>query len=185
MSSFNLTVQVDAKEWAYCQRRLTFLQSLVVALSRDGLDMQEWFSAAELAAMRLPGLPASAGALARKANLGNWPRQRIGRHVAYHVAGLPARAFDTLVMRKFGLEGVEAAGLLRPPPDTGAPNTAPPWVLPLMRLMRGEAKGDLGKAWRALPEHMPPGASVPTADEAATVLVELGLSEKIASWREH
>lgn len=45
-----------------------------------------------------------------------------------------------------------------------------------MRLMKGEARGDLGRAWKALPAHLPRGTALPDVEEAATVLVTLGLA---------
>lgn len=52
-------------------------------------------------------------------------------------------------------------------------NTAPPWVLPRMRLMTSE--GDWARAWRSLPDHQPEGVQLPDAAEAATILVRLKL----------
>jgi len=178
-----MTVQVAAEDWHFCQRRIIFLEALVLHLSRDGLDIQEWFQAGELAAMRLPGLPASRSAIAQRAERANWHKRRIGRYVVYHLSSLPARAFDEIVARLIDLpiEIEPPAAPIREP----ATNTAPPWVLPLMRLMRGSARGDLSQAWRALPDNLPAGTTLPSADEAALVLVELGLSEKIANWSEH
>lgn len=185
-SEFELTVTVPAQEWAHCQRRLVFLKNLVIHLSRDGMQTREWFSAAEIAAMALPGLPDNRSALSRRAGAAGWLRRRDGRQVLYHVASLPSRAFDALMMRILDLPelDIEAAGL-QPPDPPAEGEGAPPWVLPLMRLMRGPAKGDLGRAWRDLPDHLPNGTVLPTPDEAATILVELGLSEKVANWSEH
>ncbi|WP_164885916.1 hypothetical protein [Paenirhodobacter populi] len=55
-------------------------------------------------------------------------------------------------------------------------NTAPAWVLPLMRIMRNETEGDLARAWRELPHHVPEGTALPTVHEAAQVLVRFGLA---------
>lgn len=188
----NLTVQVAADEWAYAQRRLTYLETLLLSVVRDRANIQEWYEAAELAALRLPGLPHDKATLTRKATMARWKVRRVGKHRLFHVTSLPSRAFDALIARILDLPEMEmevpALPGLPPMPEPSAlssPNTAPPWVLPLMRLMRGEARGDLGRAWRDLPQHLPRGTILPAPDEAATILVELGLFEKIANWSEH
>ncbi len=186
-AEFNLTIHVPADDWAYCQRRLTYLETLLLRIVRDRRNIQEWYDAAELAALRLPGLPPSRAAISRKASKENWDRRSInsgsGKRNAYHVTSLPARAFDALIAGLLDLPpmDLEADGLFdlptRPEPLAPTPeNTAPAWVLPLMRLMKGEAQGNLGKAWQALPQHLPRGTALPSVDEAAVVLVNLGLA---------
>lgn len=54
--------------------------------------------------------------------------------------------------------------------------TTPPWVLPLMRLVKGTGNGDLGTVWRELPRHIPPGIALPSVEEVAAVLVSLGMA---------
>lgn len=182
-----LTVHVPAADWAYAQRRLTWLETLLLRVVRDRGRMQEWYDAAELAALRLPGLPLSRGGIALKAGREGWPRRKVKGHgrrrVAFHVSALPSRAFDALIARMLDLPPVEAdtAELfdLPPAPAPNIPlpeNAAPPWVLPLMRILRGEARGDLASAWRALPAHLPAGTVLPDAEDAAKVLVALGLA---------
>lgn len=139
--------------------------------------------------MRLPGLPASPNGIRTRASSENWRRRkaRSGGHwlFVYHVSSLPARAFDTMIARIADLPPIDSvvpiADLLPPPPDPPpAPddetNMAPPWVLPLMRIMRRETNGDLTAAWEMLPERLPPTVSLPSIDEAAHVLVALGLA---------
>ncbi|MEO5337370.1 MAG: hypothetical protein H7841_10830, partial [Magnetospirillum sp. WYHS-4] len=64
-----------------------------------------------------------------------------------------------------------------PVPSPAAPaNTAPPWVLPFMRLLKGGAHGDITAAWRELPRHLPAGVSLPTQEEAAETIARLGLA---------
>lgn len=192
-SELNLTVQVPADEWAYAQRRLTYLETLLVRIVRDLRDPQEWFTAAELAALGLPGLPASRAGIAGRAKAARWPFRRLGRHVVYHVTSLPTRAFDDLIARILDLPVYDievpdvspaAGAAARAAPATivgnDPENTAPAWVLPLMRLIRGEANGSLAKAWRALPDHLPSGTVLPDVNQAATVLVNLGLGNRIA-----
>lgn len=182
---FDLTVTVDAADWAYLHRRLDYLETLLRRLAQDEAAVQEWFSAAELAAMNLPGLPAGKSAIGRKAAREDWVKRTTRRHgsliTLYHVSALPARSFDALLARVLALPlPTGAAAAL----DLAAPqlatvvhvNTAPPWVLPLMRLMKGEAQGDLGRAWQSLPDHLPAGTVLPDVTTAAQVLVALGLA---------
>ncbi len=125
--------------------------------------------------------------MSRKATTGKWPRRPAGitsrNGYLYHVSVLPARAFDALITRILDLPEIEAQtdnlfDLPSPPaPNEPTPeNTAPAWVLPLMRLMKGEAQGNLGKAWQALPEHLPRGTALPSVKEAAQILINLGLA---------
>lgn len=184
--SFDLTINVPADEWAFCQRRLTYLETLLLRLVRDRRNIQEWYDAEELAALRLPGLPGSGRAVARKATAARWQRRRADdgrsrRHV-YHVTSLPARAFDALIARILDLPEMDEAPQLPALSQAAAEkvqhadtNTAPAWVLPLMRLMKGHG-GNLGAAWRELPEHLPRGVALPTTEEAAMILVGLGLA---------
>jgi hypothetical protein len=180
-------VQVPAAEWAYNQRRTTFLEALLLRLLRDENNIQEWFTADDLASLDLPGLPQSAAGITRKATAGKWLRRRdrSSKRAAfrYHVVSLPARAFDALLGRILDLPPLDAE--LGPVPDLPpaparierAPAlTAPPWVLPLMRLMKGTG-GDLAAAWRDLPYALPQGVALPTVEEAATVLIRFGLAE--------
>jgi hypothetical protein len=190
--SLELTINVPADEWAYCHRRLTYLETLLLRVVRDADDIQEWYTSFELADQQLPGLPVSAAAITRKAKAAGWqsrPYVEGGkRRLEYHVTSLPARAFDTLIARILDmpeLDGEEIATLPALPavPKADAPQpavTAPAWVLPLMRLVKGEAAGDLGRAWRSLPEHVPAGTPLPSVDEAASVLIELGLADRLA-----
>lgn len=180
-----LTVHVDAEEWGYAQRRMTYLSAMIARILRDECGLQEWFTAAQLASLKLPGLPATKSGIAQKAARGKWPARRDGpQGYRYHVASLPGRAFDALVSRVIDMPEVEADILpmpdLRPGPEPvhsmPPSNTAPPWVLPLMRLMKGKAAGDLGKAWSELPNHVPAGVALPTVEEAAAVLVSLGIA---------
>lgn len=193
-TEFNLTVHVPADEWAFCHRRLTYLETLLLRVVRDRKNIQEWYDADELAALRLPGLPSSRAAISRKATAARWFRRREGRHFLYHVTDLPARSFDALIARILDMPEMEFEPSALPslprapdnlPAGVGDVRAAPPWVLPLMGLMRGEAKGNLAQAWKALPDHLPRGAALPSVDEAATVLVELGLSENLSSWKVH
>ncbi len=175
----DLTIHVPADEWAYCQRRLKWFEAILVKIVRsDGV--QEWYAADDLARLRLPGLPSSAQGITRKATAGRWPRQRCGARYVYHVSCLPSRSFDCLVARIMDLPEIDTSeGMVPALPEIPLPfppeNTAPAWVLPLMRLMKGEAGGNLGRAWQALPAHLPAGTKVPSMEEAAIVLLRLGI----------
>ncbi len=174
-----LTVQVPAEDWAYNQRRLVYLETLLLRIVRDHKAMQEWYDTGELATLRLPGLPQSRQGIAQKAKRENWPRRHVGTRVAFHVTALPARAFDALISRILDLPPLDAdtddlfALAVPPPVDPLPDNAAPAWVLPLMRLIKTE--GDWGRAWRALPDHLAEGIALPDVKEAARILVTLRL----------
>ena len=175
-----LTVQVPADEWAYMQRRLIYLETLVLRIVRDRAAFPEWHDAGQLADLRLPGLPMSRSAIAQKAGREGWKRRAAkGRRGLFHVSSLPARAFDALIARILDLPELETeteelfALPVPPAPVPLAENATPAWVLPLMRLIR--QKGDLAKAWRALPDHLPEGIALPAVEDAAKMLVKLKL----------
>lgn len=185
---FSLKVHVPAEEWAYVNRRMTYLEAVLVQVLRGRDRIQEWYEAADLAALRLPGVPTSKNAVTRAAKAGGWLRREVtglgGVRYQYHCTSLPARAFDALVGRILDVSGAPGAPIQTPVPEiepAPAPeepqedNTAPPWVLPFMRLLKGGAQGDLAAAWKALPEHLPPNVVLPTREEAAETIVRLGL----------
>lgn len=187
MSEFYLTVPVPVEEFSYMERRLKYLEAMLIRVVRDKRNIQEWFAAPELAAKRLNGLPTTPEAVSRKARQEGWRYRRAKfRNTwfnSYHVTSLPARAFDDLLSRILALPGIDVLVPVLPDiPDMPAPlkpeaeNTAPPWVLPLMRILKTEAAGDIAEAWSLLPERLPPGVPLPTVEEAAKVLVELGLA---------
>ena len=181
---FNLTIHVPADEWAYVQRRVTYLESLLIRVLRDKTKIKEWYDARELAGLALPGLPSTAQGITRKATIQKWLRRKsTGNCFQYHYFTLPERAFDALIgqLLKLPKQDRPAPQNLDLPP---APvprkipipdNAAPSWVLPLMRLLKGEAQGDLTRAWADLPDHLPIGTSLPDVDEAASTLIRLGL----------
>jgi hypothetical protein len=185
-NQLDLTVQVPADEWAYAQRRLTYLETLLLRMVRDKAHIQEYYDAAERAALRLPGLPTTKAGITARATAEHWPRRRAkgrkGYRYIYHASNLPARAFDTLIARLLDLpplevEMVDVFELPHPTaPETTPQNTAPPWVLPLMRLMRGPAQGNLSQAWLSLPDHVPKGTVLPDVKQAAKILLAFGLA---------
>ena len=152
----------------------------MLRIVRDRAAFPEWYDAGELADMRLPGLPASRSAISQKAGREGWMRRTAkGRRVLFHASSLPARAFDALIARILDLPELETeteelfALPVPPAPEPLPENAAPAWVLPLMRLIRRE--GDLAKAWRALPDHLPDGIPLPDVEDAAKMLVKLKL----------
>jgi len=182
-----LTVQVPADEWAYVQRRTKYLEAVLLQVLKDETRIKEWFDAGEIAEMRLPGLPASKSGIARIAKAHNWRRYEVkgrgGKRYLYHYSSLPARAFDNLVGRITGFsmpeEDAEPVPEIQPAPPVETPepdNAAPSWVLPFMRLLKNEAKGDFEAAWQSLPAHLPKGVFLPSADDAAATLLRLGLA---------
>lgn len=175
-----LTVDVSADDWAYVQRRLAYLEALLLRVVRERARLQEWYDAGELAALRLPGLPPSRSGISQKASRERWPRRLAGRRVMFHVTALPSRAFDALLARILDLPDLDVLEDLfvvppAPVPEPLPDNAAPPWVLPLMRLMKSE--GDWGRAWQALPDHLPAGILLPDVKEAAKILVRFRLFE--------
>jgi len=183
--NFDFNVSVSAQEWAYNQRRIKYLETLLIRLLRDKTAVKEWFSSAELTDLQLPGLPPTRGAISRKAKTANWIKKKITNAgqiaFAFHISSLPAKAFDELLSQLLGMPPIDdeieqlqtlpSAQMPIPPPQ----NTAPAWVLPLMRLMKGEAKGNLGVAWQKLPNYLPKGTELPSINEAAETLVRLGV----------
>ena len=190
MTTFDLTVTVDADVWAYAQRRLTYLEAMLIRIDRERWAIQEWMSAAELDAKRLPGLPAGKAAIARKATAEHWMKRKVQGerrwHFAYHVSSLPDRTFDALIGRVLDLPPIDAivpamVGLPDAPPlpERVPENTAPPWVLPLMRILRSEDAPTLGEAWDMLPDYLPPGVVLPDVEEAARVMIRFGIASRV------
>ncbi len=186
-SVLDLTVSVPAEEYAYLRRRVVYLEAMLMRFVRDNTGMREWFPAAELAGMLLPGLPTTPDAVARRAAQERWTKRKTRAHgrwfTVYHVCSLPKRAFDALIARLLDLPDIDETAPLvdvLPPVPTPAPrpiaeNAAPAWVLPLMRIMKRETDGDLREAWQRLPEQLPPDVALPDVEEAATILVSLGI----------
>ncbi len=184
---FSFTVPISADDWAYAQRRLTYLEAVLVQVLNCEGRIQEWYDARELAELKLPGLPGTKAGITRAAGTRNWKRREVsgkgGVRYQYHYASFPERAFDSLIAR---ILGVELPGAVTPPkpeiapppalPEPSPANTTPPWVLPFMRLLKGGAHGDITTAWHNLPDHLPDGVNMPTKEEAATVIMRFGLA---------
>jgi hypothetical protein len=180
-------VHVSADDWAFTRRRATYLEAVLTQVLRSRERIQEWYTAADLAELRLPGLPGTKAGITRLAAASEWRRReqrgRGGVRFEYHCTSLPERAFEALISMILDCpeavpEDFDAPAvpeIVPPPPPPLPENTAPPWVLPFMRLFKGGAQGDIGAAWRALPAYLPPGIAMPTEEEAAEAIVRLGL----------
>lgn len=186
-TGLSLTVQVAADDWAAAQRRLAFLHAVIIQILRDEARLREWFSASELAALRLPGLPRTKAGVSRLAASQHWPRRSVpgrgGERFEYHVYALPERAFSTLLDRIMTAPPCvddpaphrpETPAAAAEPIDAG-PNMAPPWMLPLMRLVKGGAVRSLDDLVSALPGALPRGAAMPSRDQVRDALASLGM----------
>ena len=189
----SLSVTVPAGEWAELRRRLLYLEATLVQVMRDHHQIKEWFTAAELSDLRLPGLPATKNALTRAAREGGW-RCRVvpcrgGERFEYHFSALPRRAFDALIERVLaggadddeGFEDVAPVMVpqlpMAEPPlvvSTGA-TAEPAWVLPLLRTIKREGAATIREAVELLPRYLPSGMACPSLDEVRAVLERLGM----------
>lgn len=186
---FNLTVTIPAVEMAFLRRRLMYLEAVLVQLLRNEGRVKEWFTVAELADLRLPGLPKAKNALTRLARDEGWKVRKVpflgGERHAYHFSSLPRRAFEALIDRVVQAAASDqmddqVAPAFAPPPPAlerpTAPNAAPPWVLPLMRIIRRQgASQPVSRALEQLPRHLPAGVACPSFDEAMQVLRSMGM----------
>jgi hypothetical protein len=176
-----LTINIAADQWAFTCRRLKYLEAVIIQILRDAKRLKEWFSAAELAAFRLRGLPRSSARLWRFRDAsGNGGARR-----EYHCTALPEPAFADLLDRIMLPPGTASAGGQHASPEIPLPqtpkaappdNAAPPWMLPLMRSLRGGRLLTVREAVEALPAALPPGVTCPTCEEAETVLRRFGFT---------
>jgi hypothetical protein len=187
----DLAALIPAAELARLRRRVAFLEAALIQALRDEGELQEWFSAGELAALALPGLPATGSGVARQARRERWEARitmgRRGERTVYHFSALPRAAFAELLNRVLrasaGPDGLpEAAKVpapaLAPPVRATRPargNATPQWVLPLLRLLRGGTP-DLGDAVDQLATALPPDVPCPSLAEARETLRALGIA---------
>ena len=190
---FDFMSSVPSAELAKLRRRVAFLEAAILQVLRDKDRLREWFSAAELAALRLPGLPGTASGVAQLAKRQQWERRithgRGGERVLYHFSDLPRLPFaafiDLVVRGQSGGDPPPAQAGVGAFPAVPAPDQVvtrrvprggptPPWVLPLMRLMKGRS-ATLEDALRALPGAAPEGVRCPSYAEALDVLQGLGV----------
>lgn len=191
--SFDLVAALPAAEAARLQRRVVFLEAAIVQLLRDDHRLREWFTASELAALHLPGLPRAASSIARVASRERWEHRittgKGGERRSYHFAALPRAAFAGFidgVLRAHAtaeeaedIPAREAAPFPVLAPATPLPaargsEPTPQWVLPLVRLLRGGAPS-VEDALRELPRRWPGRMVLPSPEEARETLAALGL----------
>jgi len=181
-NGFALTVTLPAAELGALRRRVSYLEATLVQVLRGRRGIKEWFSAAELEGLRLPGLPLGKGAITRQARAAGWAT-RPGNRNEYHFSTLPRRAFESLIDRVIAPQAVTSGGnqvpAFAPPPPLPAPvaddEAAPPWLLPLMRVVRTEAPATVNEAMDLLPRYLPKGVCIPTLEEATAALRRLGM----------
>lgn len=191
-TGFDLKVTVSAAEWGELRRRVQLLEALVVQQLRKGQGIREWFSAADLAALRLPDLPTAKNSITRLAREQRWKVREVscqgGVKYVYHFSDLPRRAFAEIIDRvvKEPPPGSEQAGNMvgaatkskltakRKVPPISTSNAEPPWLLPLLRIIRAEG-GTVAQALSELPDSLPAGINCPSREEALEVLSRLGM----------
>jgi len=184
--SFDLSVTIPASELAQLRRRVIYLEAALIQVMRDQRRIKEWFTAAELIALRLPGLPATKAAVTRIAREQGWRLQPIpcqgGERHAYHFTSLPRRAFQGLIDMVLAppagaVAPVDQLPELPEPEAEPAPpaNAAQPWVLPLMRMLRHHGAANVAEAIRELPTVLPANVPCPSMAEAMLVLRALGM----------
>ena len=177
----DLTASLPAAQLAQMQRRMAFLEAVLVQVLRDERQMREWVTAGDLAALRLAGLPSTASGIARMARREGWESRiaqgRGGESVQYHFASLPRASFADFIDRVMRAHVADLAAPPQPVAARAAPpaasNATPQWVLPLLRLMRGGLA--LEDAVARLPANATSGRPRPAAAEARDVLRGLGL----------
>jgi Mu DNA-binding domain len=182
-------VTVSAEEWAQSRKRITYLEAVLVQVLQGKSRVKEWFSSADLTALKLPGLPTTKAALTRFARSAGWlSRQEKGRgglHFEYHFYSLPQKAFDSLISRvmtsRSAAPQINAEHQVShiPEPVRAKPevadNAMPACVLPLMRVIKSKTPATLGEALDMLPAHLPSGVGCPTAEEAIAILRKIGV----------
>lgn len=181
---FTLTVTLPIAELAHIQRRNHFLEAALVQVLRDGNRLKEWFSIAELLGLRLPGLPTTKSGLSRLIRREKWTAKTAhgpnGDTLYIHFSALPHRAFSCLLDRvlktitRFNPDQWNEATQTPTENTSATPSTtnplAPQWALPLVRLLKGSAHGNLTVALQSLPQSLPSGVDCPTLDEALKFL---------------
>lgn len=180
---FELSVTIPATELATIRRRVRYLEATLIQVMRGSKGIKEWFSSADLEALRLPGLPSSKGAITRQAREQDWRARSNGTCKEYHFSTLPRRPFEALIDRVLApaaLDGqaTDHVPAFAPPqtlPSPSPPGATPPWLLPLMRVVRSEAPATIREAVELLTHHLPKGAPVPTIDEAIDALRSVGM----------
>lgn len=184
-NGFDLIATIPAADLAQLRRRVVYLEAVLVQVMRERKRIKEWFSSAELVALRLPGLPTTKAAVTRLAREQGWRMQKVvgqgGERHVYHFTSLPRRAFqgliDLVLVPPPGAAPVDHVPEFPEPEPAALPptNAAPPWVLPLMRMIRQHGSANVAEAIRDLPAGLPAGMACPSMDEAIAVLRTLGM----------
>ncbi len=184
----SLTVTIGADEWARAQRRIRYLEAALVQAYRAQRQLKEWFSAAELVALGLPDMPATRQAVVRRAHAENWLCRicsgRGGERYEFHFSNLPRKAFEEMIRRiiepAVGEAETTAAGPIPAAPFVPSPEAvpvddacvdptmAPPWELPLMRMIRGNPGLHVDTLMTMLDVALPQDAPHPTREEVAS-----------------
>ncbi len=146
---FDFCVSLSAEDWANTKRRMAFLEAILTQVMRDHTQIREWFTAQEIAALKLPSLSHSTEGIARKAVHHKWRRKQVkidGRMIyTYHYTSLPNTAFEAFIARLIDMPDFEALDIPDyQPPEKPSPEPTPQWMLPLMRLI----KGNRVKTWQ-------------------------------------
>lgn len=174
--AFNLTVTVPAEEWARLNMRVRYLEAAVVQAYRYERQLREWFSVSDLLGLELPTLPTSRQGLLRKAHMERWLSRTVDGHggsrFEFHFSALPRHAFAEL-LRRIITPPDDAPPVLRPERSAFPANAEPPWVLPLMRLLRQDAGMNSYDACRHLSASLPPTVAPPTREEVETAIQRL------------
>lgn len=174
---FGLVVEVSADLWAQKKRRVAFLEAVLVQVLRDQTRIREWFTATELAALCLPGIPHSPQGVGQHAKAKSWLQALTKRHgrvyTAYHYSSLPNPAFEAFIKRLIDLPS--DAELI---PDTASQPcqsavATPQWMLPLMRIIRTGHAPTWQDARAALIHALPSGVDMPTQVELKTAFDRL------------
>lgn len=187
--NLGLTVSVDAQEWDQNQRRIKYLEAVISQVLRDKTKIKEWYSAVEIAALDLPGLPRCKNSITRAAASRGWSFRLVkaqgGKRREYHYTSLPGRAFDALISRILDMPEPEAddSAAFEPrlplPPSGPSPkvqgNATPPWLLPFMRVIRENGSMRLDSALRELSQRLPANVHEPTIEEAESLLIKMGM----------
>jgi len=187
--SFDFSVTISAAEWSETQRRLRFVEAALIQTLRGQRILKEWFTAAELAAFGLPGLPGTKQGLLRRAHAEGWRARAMygsgGARYEFHFSSLPRRAFEELLERIVATMPASAAL----PPSASVPsiperpmavslpsavNATPQWLLPLLRVIKADPLADAEALRARVSARLPPGIAPPTSAEIYEALRQFG-----------
>ena len=167
---FGLVVQVKAEDWAKAKSRLAFIEAALARVLRDNTQVREWFTAKELAAMKLPSLTGNPASITRKSAHHKWRHKTVmqeGRKAqAYHYSSLPNAAFEALIRRLIDVPDIEQFIPDLPPHESQKQvEPTPQWMLPLMRLIKQDMVDTWQEAYAMLEHKLPNHVQHPTPFE--------------------